>query len=72
MISLTVIMTTPNQEIQYNLYTLTILVIVEISLFKNEPREPQSVKHLTLDFNSGHDLMVVRSSPKLGSTLGGA
>ena len=30
----------------------------------------QSVKHLTLDFNSGHDLGVVGSSPMLGSMLG--
>ena len=29
----------------------------------------QSVKHLTLDFDSGHDLMVVGSSPALGSAL---
>ena len=30
----------------------------------------QSVKHLTLDFGSGHDLRVVRSSPASGSMLG--
>ena len=30
----------------------------------------QSVKHLTLDFNSGHDLRVLKSSPALGSMLG--
>ena len=29
----------------------------------------QSVKHLTLDFGSGHDLMVVRLRTALGSTL---
>ena len=29
----------------------------------------QLVKCLTLDFGSGHDLRVVRSSPQLGSTL---
>ena len=29
----------------------------------------QSVKHLTLDFSSGHDLTVVRLSPMSGSTL---
>ena len=29
----------------------------------------QLVKHLTLDFSPGHDLMVVRSSPVLGSML---
>ena len=29
----------------------------------------QSVKHLTLDFSSGHDLTVVRSSLLLGFTL---
>ena len=29
----------------------------------------QLVKHPTLDFNSGHDLRVVRSSPRSGSTL---
>ena len=29
----------------------------------------QSVKHPTLDFSSGHDLMVVRSSPASGSAL---
>ena len=29
----------------------------------------QSVKHLTLDFGSGHDLRVVRFSPELGSRL---
>ena len=29
----------------------------------------QPGKHLTLDFGSGHDLRVVRSSPMLGSTL---
>ena len=29
----------------------------------------QSVKHLTLDFGSGHDLSVVRFSPELGSRL---
>ena len=29
----------------------------------------QSVKHLTLDLSSGHDLRVVRSSPGLGSVL---
>ena len=30
----------------------------------------QSVKHMTLDFGLGHDLMVVRSSLALGSALG--
>ena len=30
----------------------------------------QLVKHLNLNFSSGHDLRVVRSSPKLGSMLG--
>ena len=30
----------------------------------------QSVKYPTLDFGSGHDLRVVRLSPKLGSVLG--
>ena len=30
----------------------------------------QSVQHLTLDFGSGHDLMILRQSPSLGSTLG--
>ena len=30
----------------------------------------QSVKRPSLDFSSGHDLMVVRSSPTSGSTLG--
>ena len=29
----------------------------------------QSVKHPTLDFGSGHDLMVVGSSPASGSVL---
>ena len=29
----------------------------------------QSVKHQTLDFGSGHDLRVVRSSPTSGSVL---
>ena len=29
----------------------------------------QSTKHLTLDFGSGHDLRVVRSSPLLGFVL---
>ena len=29
----------------------------------------QSVKHLTLDFSSGHDLRAVRLSPVSGSTL---
>ena len=29
----------------------------------------QSVKHLTLDFGSGHNLLVMRSSPVLGSAL---
>ena len=29
----------------------------------------QSVKHLTLDFRSGHDLMDMRSSPTSGSAL---
>ena len=30
----------------------------------------QSVKHLTLDFSSGHDLRVLRLSSTLGSELG--
>ena len=30
----------------------------------------QSVEYLTLDFGSGHDLRVVRSSPASGSALG--
>ena len=30
----------------------------------------QLVKHLTLDFGSGHDLRVVQWSPMLGSVLG--
>ena len=30
----------------------------------------QSVKHLTLDFSSEHNLKVVRSSPTLGPMLG--
>ena len=29
----------------------------------------QPVKHLTLDFGSGHDLGIMRSSPQLGSAL---
>ena len=29
----------------------------------------QSVKHLALDFSSGHDLMVMRSNPVSGSVL---
>ena len=29
----------------------------------------QSVKHLSLDFSSGHDLSVLRRSPALGSAL---
>ena len=29
-----------------------------------------SVKYLTLDFCSGHDLRVMRSSPTLGSIVG--
>ena len=29
----------------------------------------QSVKHVTLDLGSGHDLRVMRSSPTLGSVL---
>ena len=29
----------------------------------------QSIKHLTLDLGSGHDLTVVRLSPMFGSTL---
>jgi len=31
----------------------------------------QSVKLLNLDFCSGHDLRVMRSSPALGSAVGG-
>ena len=31
----------------------------------------QSVKHLTLDFNSCHDLRVIRASSALGSMLSG-
>ena len=30
----------------------------------------QLIKHLTLDFSSGHNLRVVRSSPMSGSMLG--
>ena len=30
----------------------------------------QSVEHLALGFSSGHDLMIVRSSPLLDSMLG--
>ena len=30
----------------------------------------QSVKDLTLDFGSGHDARVVRSSPERGSMMG--
>ena len=30
----------------------------------------QSVKHPTPDFDSGHNLRVVKSSPTLGSALG--
>ena len=37
---------------------------------KEGARVAQSVKRLTLDFGSGHDLTVVRSSPMLGSVLG--
>ena len=33
-------------------------------------RVAQSVKNLTLDFSSGHDLRVVRWSPMSGSALG--
>ena len=29
----------------------------------------QSIKHTTLDFGSGHDLMILRSSPTSGSLL---
>ena len=32
----------------------------------------QSVRHLTLDFRSGHDLRVVRLSPSLSPELGPA
>ena len=41
--------------------------------FKSECRGDwvtQWVKYLTLDFGSGHDLRVVRSSPTLGYALG--
>ena len=31
----------------------------------------QSVKHLTLDFDSGHDLRMLGSSPAAGSMLRG-
>ena len=31
----------------------------------------QSLKHLTLDFGSGHDLKVLELSPTLGSALSG-
>ena len=40
--------------------------------FKGEMRGTwvvQLAKHLTLDFGSGHDLRVMRSSPKSGSTF---
>ena len=39
--------------------------------FKKENKEPlaQSGEHLTLDFGSGHNLRVVRSSPMSGSEL---
>ena len=44
------------------------------STFKNKKMRgawvAQSVEHLTLDFGSGHDLRVVRSSPLSGSMLG--
>ena len=33
-------------------------------------RVAQLVEHLTLDFGSGHDFMIMRSSPVLGSALG--
>jgi len=33
--------------------------------------EAQSVKRPTLDFSSGHDPRIVRSSPELGSVLSG-
>ena len=43
-------------------------------MFKDEGRGTcviQSVRHLTLDLGSGHDLVVVRLNPKLGSMLRG-
>ena len=39
-----------------------------ISLVRG-PRGAQSVEHLNLDFNSGHDLTVVGLSPTSGSAL---
>ena len=41
-----------------------------IDFFKNHVfGTPGLFEHQTLDFGSGHDLMVVRSSPMLGSVL---
>ena len=44
--------------------------ILEINKIFGGAWVAQSVKHLTLDFGSGHDLRVMRLSPSLGSTLG--
>ena len=39
-------------------------------LFKRGACVAQSIKRPSLDFDSGHDLRVVRWRPMLGSTLG--
>ena len=47
------------------------IIIIIIFYYKKKPtigatQVAQSVKHLTLDFDSGHDLRIVKSSPTSG------
>lgn len=50
-------------------FTSTKMTIILKSRAGGGPWPAQSVKHLTLDFNADHDLMVWRWSPTSGSTL---
>ena len=43
--------------------------LLDIKKVSQEAWLAQSVKQLTLDIGSGHDLRVVKLNPKLGSTL---
>ena len=55
----------------YGYYVIILnIVLLYKKLQKRGTQVAQSVKHQVLDFSSGHDLRVVRSSPMSGSMPG--
>jgi len=53
----------------YDVYKKTLCIKVRKGAERGGPWVAQSVEHLIRNFDSGHDLRVLRPSPALGSAL---